>query len=102
MCAVLQVNYSDANTNVVPVCFSTRRFTLAATYRYTTIKGQAAGYGNSGISNEGVIEYRALKARLKNMLRKESKRNKKAWMEFTELRGIDVDWKDKRKRKVSS
>ena len=101
MCADSRVKSSNLKANVVPMCFSARRFTLAAQNLYTTKKGQAAGYGNHGISNEGVIEYRALLARWKVMLKKDRKRYKKAWKEYTEWRGLDVDWKDKRKRKVS-
>ena len=83
-------------THVFPV-----RFALRAKNRYTTKKGQEVGYGGCGISDEGIIKYKALKARLKGESREERRGIKNAWIEYAEEKGLNIDWKDKRKRKAS-
>ena len=60
------------------------------------------GYGNWGISCAGVVMYKELQARFKGEGRDEKRGIKKAWDEYAEFKGLDVDWKDLKKRKVST
>ena len=76
---------------------NTNRFTLKSKNKYTTRKGQQAGFGNNGMSDEGIRLYKNIRKEMKSESREERLGIMVAWDEWTAENGIDIEWKRKRK-----
>ena len=76
---------------------NTNRFTLKSKNKYTTRKGQQVGFGNHGMSDEGIRLYKNIRKEMKSESREERLGIMVAWDEWTAENGIDIEWKRKRK-----
>ena len=76
---------------------NTNRFTLKSKNKYTTRKGQQVGFGNNGMSDEGIRLYKNIRKEMKSESREERLGIMVAWDEWTAENGIDIEWKRKRK-----
>ena len=76
---------------------NTNRFTLKTKNKYTTRKGQQVGFGNNGMSDEGIRLYKNIRKEMKSESREERLGIMVAWDEWTAENGIDIEWKRKRK-----
>ena len=76
---------------------NTNRFTLKTKNKYTTRKGQQVGFGNTGMSDEGIRLYKKIRKEMKLESREERLGIMVAWDDWTAENGIDIEWKRKRK-----
>ena len=76
---------------------NTNRFTLKSKNKYTTRKGQQVGFGNNGMSDEGIRLYKEIRNKMQWESKEERREIMLAWDEWTEENGIDIEWKRKRK-----
>ena len=76
---------------------NTNRFTLKSKNKYTTRKGQQVGFGNNGMSDEGIRLYKKIRKEMKLESREERLGIMVAWDKWTAENGIDIEWKRKRK-----
>ena len=76
---------------------NTNRFILKTKNKYTTRKGQQVGFGNNGMSDEGIRLYKNIRKEMKSESREERLGIMVAWDEWTAENGIDIEWKRKRK-----
>ena len=79
---------------------NTNRFTLKSKNKYTTRKGQQVGFGNNGMSDEGIRLYKNIRKEMKSESREERLGIMVAWDEWTAENGIDIEWKRKRKVRI--
>ena len=77
------------------------RFRLEKKAKYTTNKGQEVGFSHWGISDEGVRKYKELHERYAKESRDEKRGILVEWDEHTEDNGITMEYKNRKKRKVS-
>ena len=76
---------------------NTNRFTLKSKNKYTTRKGHQVGFGNNGMSDEGIRLYKNIRKEMKSESREERLGIMVVWDEWTAENGIDIEWKRKRK-----
>ena len=76
---------------------NTNRFTLKSKNKYTTRKGQQVGFGNNGMSDEGIRLYKEIRKEMKLETKEERRGVMLAWGVWTLENRIDIEWKRKRK-----
>ena len=77
-----------------------QRFTLKAKNRHSTKKGQQVGFGNHGMSDEGVRSYKKALEALKKESKEELLGQAMAWDTYAKENGYDMEYRFKQTKEV--